>query len=87
MSVFAYFSTGKFNSSARLRDAVTRVADAARIDPARVIGTVVAEGTDIRPAVPADPGESVSQELCDPVLRAHCRIPLEDSAGRPVRKR
>jgi hypothetical protein len=87
MSVFAYFSTGKFNASAWLRDALKRDADAARIDPARVLATLAAGDPDIRPGVPPDPGQSVSQDLYDPVLRAHCRIPFDDPAGRPVRKR
>ena len=88
MSVFAYFSTGKFNSSAWLRDALKRDADAARINPARVLADVFADdAAAIKPAVAADPGQSVSQDLYDPVLRSHCRIPSDDLAVRPVRKR
>jgi hypothetical protein len=70
VSVFAYFSAGKSNSSVRLRDALKLNTAAARPN---------------LQTPPADQGQSVSPDLCDPILQYHCRTAT--AAARPIRKR
>jgi len=65
MSVYAYFSTGKVNSSEWLRERLKW--DAWRAREERV-------DLGVETTRPADGGKTVGTQDYDPVLRAHCRF-------------
>jgi hypothetical protein len=65
MSVFAYFSTEKINSSEWLRERLKWDALRAQVEPVDL---------GVETTRPEDGGKTVSIQDYDPVLRWHCRF-------------